>query len=157
MTGSSIDTGRTRIGSPVAGLGVGGPTRSPWVVLGLVVVTLGLYWIYAHYRMYQDLGAFVESVVTAHRPVVKPWVGLVCVIVFGAFASLALTSKIRQAQSLAGLKPKGSYLITFFFVGLSAAYQQHLLNRLWRDHGIHLENVAQHGRGYDRLAVAANS
>jgi hypothetical protein len=68
-----------------------GKQRNPWVVVGLTIITLGIYRIYWEYRSFNDLQAFTGEGIGGG------W-GLVWAIVFPIFNSFRLPLEIGRIE-----------------------------------------------------------
>lgn len=121
--------------------------RHPWGAFVLVIVTLGIYYLFWYYFINRELRDFGRSKAeTGRNPIeVNPWVSLLAVslgwlLIVPPFVSFYRTFKrIRTAQELADVGPKvspGIGLLLFFiaviFFPVEVPYAQINLNRVWR-------------------------
>ena len=113
--------------------------RNPWGVVGLTIITLGIYHLVWWYKINKELKAFGESrgydlgrnptnsllalfpgFIIIIPPLVSYWRG---------------TKRVQGAQALAGREPVNGWivLILYLFIGIAMpAYLQVGLNGVWR-------------------------
>ena len=110
-------------------LGRSGTVRSPGSVFWLCWGTLGVYALFLHYRLNDELRRFNPGVQ------VRPWLAVAAFLVpFGGVVSALNTSeRIRRTQAAVGLPIDCSagQTLMLILVGASYAFQQAKLNQVW--------------------------
>jgi hypothetical protein len=115
--------------------------RNPWGVLGLSIVTFGIYhlfwWYYINREMrdygivkQRDLGQSPTSSLLAY------WFGWVTLYIATVWTIVTTTQRIKQAQQVAGVQDQlegiVAALLWIFTLGLGASvYMQYQLNKVW--------------------------
>ncbi len=109
--------------------------RSPWAVLGLGIVTLGIYYLWWYYRINDDARRYLRDYE------LRPFTSLLAItlgwlILIPPFVSYFRTGKrIRQMQRRAGANAEhsaGLGLVLFILANLlGGVYAQYGLNRVW--------------------------
>jgi hypothetical protein len=109
--------------------------RSPWAVLGLGIVTLGIYYLWWYYRINDDARRYLRDYE------LRPFVSFLAItvgwmILVPPFVSYLRTGeRIRQMQERAGAGDDhgpGLGLALFILVNLlGGVYAQYGLNRVW--------------------------
>jgi len=110
--------------------------QSPWAVLGLIIITLGIYSLFWYYRVnreMRDIGRdFGDAELAATNPVLSV---LAMVIPIANLVSLHKTGKRVQATQRAttsgGDYSMGVHWLLAIFTGLWPLYTQHSLNAVW--------------------------
>jgi uncharacterized protein DUF4234 len=111
--------------------------RRPWGVFLLIIVTLGIYYLFWYYKTNRELadygigdspGLSVLAITLGGLLIVPPFV-----------SEWRFFKRIGEAQARAGLEHRIShvtgfllYLVAVIFLPFEAVYGQHHLNRLWR-------------------------
>jgi hypothetical protein len=121
--------------------------RHPWGAFLLVIVTLGIYYLFWYYFINRELRDFgrVSAGSEANRIDVNPWISLLAVtfgwlLIIPPFVSMYRTfRRIRTAQEIADVGPKASpgiglllFFIALIFFPVEVPYAQTNLNRVWR-------------------------
>jgi hypothetical protein len=121
--------------------------RHPWGAFFLVIITLGIYYLFWYFFINRELRDFgrVSADSESPRIEVNPWVSLLAVslgwfLIIPPFVSMYRTFKrIRAAQEIADVGPKASpglglvlFLIAVIFFPVEVPYAQINLNRVWR-------------------------
>jgi Domain of unknown function (DUF4234)/Short C-terminal domain len=119
--------------------------RNPWGVLGLSIITFGIYhlfwWYYINREMrdygiakQRDLGKSPTSSLLAY------WFGWVTLYIATVWTIVATTQRIKQSQQVAGVQDQQdgivAALLWVFTLGLGATvYMQYQLNKVWETPG----------------------
>lgn len=119
--------------------------RNPWGVLGLSIITFGIYhlfwWYYVNREMrdygivkQRDLGKSPTSSLLAY------WFGWVTLYIATIWTIVTTTQRIKQSQQVAGVHDQLegwiAALLWIFTLGLGAVvYMQHELNKVWETPG----------------------
>lgn len=121
--------------------------RHPWGAFLLVIVTLGIYYLFWYYFINRELRDFGRASAESggNRIEVNPWISLLAVtfgwlLIVPPFVSWYRTfGRIRTAQEIADVGPKASpvlglllFLIAVIFFPVEVPYAQYNLNRVWR-------------------------
>ena len=121
--------------------------RRPWCAFFLVLVTLGIYYLFWYYFVNRELRDFGRASAESgeSRIHVNPWISLLAVtfgwlLIIPPFISMFRTfSRIRTAQDVADVGPKASpgiglllFFIALIFFPVEVPYAQINLNRVWR-------------------------
>ena len=121
--------------------------RHPWGAFFLVIITLGIYYLFWYYFINRELRDFGRaSGESGSNPIdVNPWLSLLAVslgwlLIVPPFVSMYRTFKrIRTAQELADVGPKASpglglllFFVALIFFPVEVPYAQTNLNRVWR-------------------------
>ena len=107
-----------------------GKERNPWAVVGLTIITLGIYRIYWEYRSFKDLQEFTGEGIGAG------W-GLLWAIVFPIFNSFRLPleiGRIEQGENkLETLSALTGFWVFIPFIGwiVWTVFVQNSLNEVW--------------------------
>jgi hypothetical protein len=118
--------------------------RHPWGAFLLVIVTLGIYYLFWYFFINRELRDFGRAS-TEGRIEVNPWISLLAVtfgwlLIVPPFVSMYRTfGRIRTAQEIADVGPKASpvlglllFFIAVIFFPVEVPYAQYNLNRIWR-------------------------
>ena len=126
--------------------------RNLWIQLLLLVVTLGLYYLYWYYAINRELRDFGRT--RDARLEISPGIALLAITVGGLilvppFVSAYRTVKrVQVAEELAGIQAHARinhalgfllFVIGFVFFPIEVFYLQVHLNRLWRHVGTERE------------------
>lgn len=119
--------------------------RNPWGVLGLSIITFGIYhlfwWYYINREMrdygivkQRDLGKSPTSSLLAY------WFGWITLYIATVWTIVTTTQRIKQAQQVAGVRDQlegiVAALLWIFTLGLGApVYMQYQLNKVWETPG----------------------
>jgi hypothetical protein len=119
--------------------------RNPWGVLGLSIITFGIYhlfwWYYINREMrdygiakQRDLGKSPTSSLLAY------WFGWITIYIATVWTIVTTTQRIKQSQQVAGvgdqLEGLVAALLWIFTFGLGATvYMQYQLNKVWETPG----------------------
>jgi hypothetical protein len=120
--------------------------RHPWGAFLLVLITLGIYYLFWYFFINRELRDFGQTADDAgNRIEVNPWVSLLAVtlgwfLIVPPFVSMYRTFKrIRTAQEIADVGPRVSpglglllFFIALIFFPVEVPYAQTNLNRVWR-------------------------
>jgi Domain of unknown function (DUF4234) len=121
--------------------------RHPWGAFLLVIVTLGIYYLFWYYFINRELRDFGRSTAGSdgNRIEVSPGIALLAVtlgwfLIVPPFVSWYRTfRRIRTAQEIANVGPKASpalglllFLLALVFFPVEVPYAQYNLNRVWR-------------------------
>lgn len=121
--------------------------RHPWGAFFLVIITLGIYYLFWYYFVNRELRDFGRASAASgeSRINVNPWISLLAVtlgwlLIIPPFVSMFRTfSRIRTAQDTADVGPKASpgiglllFFIALIFFPVEVPYAQINLNRVWR-------------------------
>jgi hypothetical protein len=135
------------VATEVKAAGASVKIRHPWGAFLLVLVTLGIYYLFWYYFINRELRDFGQATGDAegNRIEVSPWIALLAVslgalLIVPPFVSMYRTFKrIRTAQEIADVGPRvkpGLGLLLFFialiFFPVEVPYAQTNLNRIWR-------------------------
>jgi hypothetical protein len=119
--------------------------RNLWIQLVLIVVTLGLYYLYWYYAINRELRDFGSG--RDSRLAISPGVSLLAITIGGfllvpPFVSAYRTVKrVQVAEELAGIQAHARinhalgfllFVIGFVFFPIEVFYLQAHLNRMWR-------------------------
>jgi hypothetical protein len=119
--------------------------RNLWIVLVLLIVTLGLYYLYWYYSINRELRDFGFS--RHERLDISPFVSVLAITIGGfvlvpPFVSAWRTVKrVQVAEELAGIQEHARidhvggfvlFVFGFFFFPVEVFYLQAHLNRMWR-------------------------
>jgi hypothetical protein len=121
--------------------------RHPWGAFLLVLITLGIYYLFWYYFVNRELRDFGRASAESGESQidVNPWISLLAVtfgwlVVIPPFVSMFRTfGRIRTAQDIADVGPKVSpgiglllFFIALIFFPVEVPYAQVNLNRVWR-------------------------
>jgi hypothetical protein len=121
--------------------------RHPWGAFFLVLITLGIYYLFWYYFVNRELRDFGRASAESgeSRINVNPWISLLAVtlgslLIIPPFVSMFRTfSRIRTAQDIADVGPKASpgiglllFFIALIFFPVEVPYAQINVNRVWR-------------------------
>jgi Domain of unknown function (DUF4234) len=121
--------------------------RRPWGAFLLVIITLGIYYLFWYYFVNRELRDFGRASAESgeSRIQVNPWISLLAVtfgwlLIIPPFVSMFRTfSRIHTAQDIADVGPKASpgiglllFFIALIFFPVEVPYAQINLNRVWR-------------------------
>jgi hypothetical protein len=121
--------------------------RHPWGGFFLVLITLGIYYLFWYFFINRELRDFGRASADSdgNRIEVNPWISLLAVslgafLIVPPFVSMYRTFKrIRAAQEIADVGPKASpgiglllFFIAVIFFPVEVPYAQTNLNRVWR-------------------------
>ncbi len=111
-----------------------GKVRKPWGVYGLMIITVGIYFLYWWYKANEEIREYDE------RIQVQP--GIAVLATFFPISSIVTVVKtggrIGQAQRYAGIEARCSGGMGFLFSILfftHVVYYQSQLNAIWEEHG----------------------
>lgn len=110
--------------------------QSLWAVLGLTIITLGIYGIFWYYRVNREMrdigGAYGDDSLAATSP------GLAVLALFVPIVNLFTLHntgrRVQKAQAITGHAADYSmavHWILILFTGLWPLYTQHVLNAVW--------------------------
>lgn len=131
----------------VTALGAYVKIRHPWGAFFLVIITLGIYYLFWYFFINRELRDFGRAAAAegGNRIEVNPWVSLLAVtlgafLIVPPFVSMYRTFKrIGTAQEIADVGPKVSpalglllFFIALIFFPVEVPYAQTNLNRVWR-------------------------
>jgi len=112
-----------------------GKDRSPWAVLGLMLITIGIYFLVWYYKVNREMRDHDE------RIEVKPGLAVLCLFVpIVSLVSMFNTAKrLQQIQAMEGLEtscsPGLALILALFTGGIGyPAYMASLLRRHWQIH-----------------------
>src|SRR5215207_4786926 len=121
--------------------------RHPWGAFFLVIITLGIYYLFWYFFINRELRDFGKASADddGTRIEVNPWLSLLAVtlgafLIVPPFVSMYRTFKrVRTAQEIADVGPRVSpglglllFLIALIFFPVEVPYAQTNLNRVWR-------------------------
>jgi len=111
------------------------PKRSPLVVLGLVLITLGIYGLYWFYKVNEEIQRYTgDQTISPSRSVLAVFPGLLLIVPpFIAYYNTA--NHIVRMQEQRGLASQISPALVvilgiLIMIGMAAYVQEHL-NRVW--------------------------
>jgi hypothetical protein len=111
------------------------PKRSPLVVLGLVLITLGIYGLYWYYKVNEEIQRYTgDQTISPSRSVLAVFPGFLLIVPpFIAYYNTA--NHVVRMQEQRGLASQISPALVVIlgiviFIGMSAYVQEHL-NRVW--------------------------
>jgi len=119
--------------------------RNPWGVLGLSIITFGIYhlfWWYYINREMRDFG-FAKQRDLGKSPtasLLAIWFGWVTLYIATVWTIVTTTQRIKQSQKVAGVHDQLegwiAALLWIFTLGLGAmVYMQYQLNKVWETPG----------------------
>lgn len=119
--------------------------RNPWGVLGLTIITFGIYHLFWWYYVNREMRDFG---IAKQRDLGKSPTASLLAIWFGAFTLyiatvwtiVTTTQRIKQSQKVAGVQDQlegiVAALLWIFTLGLGAmVYMQYQLNKVWETPG----------------------
>lgn len=127
----------------ITGTDVTAKVRSPWAVLGLTLVTIGIYWIVWYFKINKELAAVGRARGTdeAGTDPVKSLLAVTVgalVIVPAVLSVFGTWKRLNAAERLVGLEPGmdavPGFILTFFLGPIGTYFLQSNLNRVVRAH-----------------------
>ncbi|MGA8745410.1 MAG: SHOCT domain-containing protein [Solirubrobacterales bacterium] len=118
--------------------------RDPWGVLGLTLLTLGIYHLYWWYQINKELMNYGiakqrDLGTSPGLSLLAIWFGAYTLFIATVWTIVGTSRRIRRGQELAGverLDPGIATLLWIFTLGLGAlVYYQFQLNRVWQSPG----------------------
>jgi len=104
--------------------------RDPWGVIGLTLITLGIYHAVWYYKINTELANYQKA-----RVKVTPWIAVIALVFtpFGFISGMCTAVRVRHAQTGSGAPQRINLWTTFFigFIGLYSVYVQSQLNKAW--------------------------
>jgi hypothetical protein len=118
--------------------------RNPWGVIGLTIITLGIYhffWWYYINRELRDYG-IVKQRDLGKSPTLSLlaiWLGAFTLYIATVWTIVTTSQRIRRAQAIAGVEnfdPVVAWLLWIFTLGIGGwIYTQYQLNKVWEAPG----------------------
>lgn len=113
-----------------------GKTRNPWGVIGLSIVTLGIYWLYWYYKMNSEVGSHDPQIeVSPATALLAQLLGFLGLGIPNLISAHNSADRVRRTQlndgMQAGMNPLLALLL-FLFLGIFyPLYVQGELNEHW--------------------------
>lgn len=111
------------------------PKRSPLVVLGLVLITLGIYGLYWFYKVNEEIQRYTgDQTISPSRSVLAVFPGLLLIVPpFIAYYNTANhIVRMQEQRGLASqISPALVVILGILIMIAMAAYVQEHLNRVW--------------------------
>ncbi len=119
--------------------------RNPWGVVGLSIVTLGIYYWFWYYYLNRELRDYGRAMGDQELAESQPGMSVLAVtlgalIIVPAIVSVYrfITQRVQRAQELGGVEKVNGWIVLILILIISIAYPpyvQSTLNKLWERYG----------------------